>query len=190
MILSLLKKIKHFLYTKGIVSHLLYCGESFIVGSYCNFSGLKYISIGNNVRCDSFCSIMAIDNFYGVPTGSIPLILIGDNVTITSYSWISCINRVEIGEGTLLGYNTYISDNFHGSNQLCELDIPPYNRKLTSKGPIIIGKNVWIGRNACIMPNVKIGDYAIIGANAVVTHDIPAYAIVAGVPARVIKMIK
>ena len=39
----------------------------------------------------------------------------------------------------------------------------------------------------CIMPNVKIGDYAVIGANAVVTHDIPAYTIAAGVPARVIK---
>ena len=56
--------------------------------------------------------------------------------------------------------------------------------------PIKIGKNVWIGKNVCIMPNVTIGDYAIIGANAVVTHDIPAYAIAAGCPARVIKMIE
>lgn len=53
--------------------------------------------------------------------------------------------------------------------------------------PVHIGKNVWIGMNATIMKGVTIGEYAIVGAGAVVTKDVPAYAIVAGVPAKIIK---
>ena len=59
-----------------------------------------------------------------------------------------------------------------------------------SKGPVCIGKNVWIGRNVCILSGVNIGDGAIIGANAVVTHDVPAYAVAAGIPAKVIKQLR
>jgi virginiamycin A acetyltransferase len=55
------------------------------------------------------------------------------------------------------------------------------------KGAIIIGNDVWIGTGAIILAGVKIGDGAVLGAGSVVTHDVPAYAIVAGVPARVIK---
>lgn len=53
--------------------------------------------------------------------------------------------------------------------------------------PVVIGDDVWIGRRAIIMPGVKIGNGCIIGAAAVVTHDIPDYSIAAGVPARVVK---
>lgn len=53
--------------------------------------------------------------------------------------------------------------------------------------PAIIGNDVWCGANAVILQGIKIGDGAVIGANAVVTHDIPPYAIAVGVPARVIK---
>lgn len=56
------------------------------------------------------------------------------------------------------------------------------------KGPVVIGNNVWIGESARILSGVTIGDGAIIGANAVVTHDVPSGAVVGGVPAKVIKM--
>ncbi len=78
------------------------------------------------------------------------------------------------------------------------LDLPstyPIKTKMTqnsnvdgfSKGPVIIGNDVWIGTNAIILSNVKIGDGAVIAAGAVVAQDVPAYAIVGGVPAKVIK---
>lgn len=67
---------------------------------------------------------------------------------------------------------------------------PPVLRKLSSKGPVVIGKNCWLGRNTCIMPNVTIGDGCVIGANAVVTHNIPAYSIAVGIPAKVIRSVK
>jgi acetyltransferase-like isoleucine patch superfamily enzyme len=63
-------------------------------------------------------------------------------------------------------------------------------RPLISKGEVVIGDNVWIGEGAMILPNVHIGEHAIIAANSVVTKDIPAYSIAAGVPAKIIKHIK
>ena len=63
----------------------------------------------------------------------------------------------------------------------------PLERPITSKGPVVIGNNVWIGDKATILPGVTIGDGAVIAANAVVTKDVPAYSVVGGNPARVIK---
>ena len=62
----------------------------------------------------------------------------------------------------------------------------PDNRPLYSKGQIKIGDNVWIGEKAAIMGGVSIGDGAVIGANTVVTHDVPAYSIAVGCPAKII----
>ena len=66
----------------------------------------------------------------------------------------------------------------------------PNLRSLSSKGPVIIEDNVWIGTKASIMPGVRIGKGAIIAANSVVTHDIPPYCVAAGIPAKVIKVVR
>src|ERR1039458_196007 len=63
----------------------------------------------------------------------------------------------------------------------------PTNNDAVCRGPIIVGNDVWLGRNALIMANVRIGDGAVVAAGAVVTRDVPPYAIVRGVPARIIK---
>ncbi len=68
------------------------------------------------------------------------------------------------------------------------LDIPMRQQGHKPYEPVIIGDDVWIGIRAIILPGVKIGKGAIIGAGAVVTKDVPEYAIVGGVPARVIKL--
>lgn len=117
-------------------------------------------------------------------------LIIKDNVSITDRCIISAANRIEIGNGCLLGRDTFITDNSHGENiSINELNISPHERNIFSKGTVIIGDNVWTGKNVCIMPNVKIGNGAIIGANSVVTHNIPPYSVAVGSPAKVIKTI-
>ncbi|WP_303642797.1 DapH/DapD/GlmU-related protein, partial [uncultured Duncaniella sp.] len=70
-----------------------------------------------------------------------------------------------------------------------ETNIPPASRPLWSKGKVIIEDSVWIGDKATILPNVTLGKGCIIGANSVVTKDIPPYAIACGNPAKVIRYI-
>ena len=97
---------------------------------------------------------------------------------------IGCINRITIGKGTLIGSNVLITDHSHGDK---EYDLTPSNRPLYSQGPVVIGKNVWIGENVGILPDVTIGDNCIICAGSVVTRSIPNNSIAAGNPARIVR---
>ena len=69
-------------------------------------------------------------------------------------------------------------------------DIPMMEQGFSDEQPVTIGDDVWIGDRVIILPGIKVGDGSIIAAGAVVTHDVPAYAIVGGVPAKVIGMRK
>lgn len=175
---------------KTTQKHMKSVGTDNKVGLDFSFSGEKYISIGNHFRGGKHIIVDAIDRYNGEFTGYIPEIIIGDDVTFTNDCYVSCINKIHIGDGTLLGANTFICDNFHGKGTIDEYKIIPSKRSLYSKGPVIIGKNVWIGRNVCIMPNVTIGDNVTVGANSVVTRSIESNCIVAGVPARIIKIVQ
>lgn len=162
------------------------------IGSQChfargyNFIGERNISIGNRFIADKNLMLQTWETYRGTKTGIIPQLVIGDDVNIMRNCQISCANKITIGNGTLFGDNVFITDNFHGKGELCEMQVPPIERTLYIKGEVVIGNNVWIGRNVCIMPGVHIGDGAIIGANAVVTKDIPANSRACGVPAAVI----
>ena len=163
------------MYSVGINFNCLY--DIDIVGG-------QYIAIGDN-----FISSQSVRLHVWKKGDStkVPIIEIGNNVTITDHCYVSGINKITIGNGVLVGSNCFITDNFHGRSDRNDIDIIVANREITSKGPVLIEDNVWIGRNSCIMPNVTIGKGAIIGANSVVTHDVPPYSVVAGAPARIIK---
>ncbi len=118
-----------------------------------------------------------------------PLISIGRNTNINEYNHISAVNKVIIGDGVLTGRYVLISDNNHGQFLRSQLDENPLARPLYSKGPVVIGNNVWIGEHACILGGVSIGNGCIIAANSVVTKDVPPYSLVAGVPAVIKKRI-
>lgn len=90
-------------------------------------------------------------------------------------------NRIEIGAGCVTGKWVTITDNSYGTTDYETLLKPPAERLLYSKGPVIIGKNVWIGDKATVLPGVTIGDSAVIAANAVVTKDIRHIALPRGI---------
>ena len=145
----------------------------------------KYISIGDNFSSLRDLRLEAWDSYMGDRFS--PQITIGNNVCLNADVHIGCINKIVIGNNVLMASRIYISDHSHGEVTWKEIAISPVQRKLYSKGPVIIGDNVWIGENVSILPGITIGTNAIIGANAVVTHDVPANAVVGGNPARIIK---
>lgn len=142
------------------------------------------ISIGENFYAEDNLKIQAWKTYQNQTFN--PFIDIGANVSMMENCHISCCNRITIGDGCLFGANVFITDNFHGDNSNEQLLIPPINRPLHVKGEVKIGKNVWVGRNVCITPGVCVGDYSVIGANAVVTKDIPDFSVAVGVPARIV----
>lgn len=163
-------------------------------GKHINFcSGLKlknpqYISIGSGCFLGPDCRIEAWDK-YNDKTFS-PVIKLGNNVKINSTCHIGAINNINIGDDCLLGSHVLIIDHSHGNNSLSEIGIHPSQRDLFSKGGITIGKLCWICENVVVLPGVHIGECCVIGANSVVTKNIPAYSVAVGNPAHVVKTIK
>ena len=105
----------------------------------------------------------------------------GKNVFINSGCCFQDQGGITIGDGSLIGHQVVLATLNHA--------LEPDQRATTVPGPIVIGKNVWIGAHATILQNVTIGDNAVVAAGAVVTRDVPPNTIVAGVPAKVVKTI-
>lgn len=164
------------------------------MGKKCKFEGigylkgLNYISIGDNVHFDQMLYLTAWGKFG--EQQFYPQIIIQSDSSFGAFNHITSINKIVIGKACLTGKFVTISDNNHGSTSLSDLKKSPLCRELVSNGEIIIGDNVWIGDKATILGNVKIGDGAVIAANAVVTKDVPPYSVAAGNPAKVIKINK
>lgn len=106
-------------------------------------------------------------------------ITIGKNVFINMGCKLQDQGGIYIGDGTLIGHNVVLATINH--------DMSPKKRSTLHLAPIHIGKNVWIGSNATILPGVNIGDGAIIAAGAVVTKDVPSNTVAGGVPAKVMR---
>ena len=166
-----------------------YVGKGGHLGRESKIVHPECISIGDNFVAGRGIKLQVWKEFNGIKMRMEPEMVIGSNVAIMDRCQLSCAKAVYIGEGTLLGENVFVTDNYHGKGEGEELKIPPHKRRLYVKGPVRIGKNVWIGRNVCIMPGVSIGDGVTIGANAVVTKDIPEFSVAVGVPAKVVRQI-
>ncbi|MDO7906142.1 DapH/DapD/GlmU-related protein [Paenibacillus sp. JX-17] len=108
-------------------------------------------------------------------------ITIGKNVFFNTGCSFQDRGGITVGSGSMLGMNVTIATLNHG--------LPLQTRNTTYPSPVVIGENVWIGSNATLLPGVTIGDHAVVAAGAVVTRDVPANTVVAGVPARFIKEI-
>ena len=183
-----LRIFKVYIYSAYISKEFNHVGKGTIISYLSSLSGGKNISIGNYSSIGKMSVINAWTKYENDTFN--PKIIIGNNVKIGSESHISAINYIKIGDNVLTGKKVTITDNSHGKSTLLYLNIPPANRSLFSDGAVIIEDGVWIGDKVTILPNVRIGENSIIGANAVVTKDIPANCVAAGVPAKVIKIIK
>jgi len=130
------------------------------------FGRFAWIGDGTKIRCHE--GVVEI----GAKT------VFGQECTISAYQ------RVSFGEQCVIADRAMFIDFDHGV-----VDVErPIRQQGIYKRDVVIGSNVWIGYGACVLRGVTIGDNAIIGTNAVVTRDVPANAVVAGVPAKVLRM--
>ena len=111
----------------------------------------------------------------------------GKNITVGKHVFLNMGCKFQdqggifIGDETLIGHNVVLATLNHA--------MEPEDRATMIPAPIHIGKRVWIGSNATVLPGVTIGDGAIVGAGTVVTKDVPGNTVVGGVPARVLRKI-
>ena len=156
------------------------------------------IVLGDNVTIDDGCALdarggqgptdfvigdrtlIARDTCLLVKSG---YLRIGADGSIGSQCYLSAVSGLEIGDHAIIAGQCY----FGGGRYRTDLDAGPMvTQGLKTKGPVVLGNDVWVGAGARILDGVRIGDGAIIGAGAVVTKDVAANEIVGGVPARVI----
>jgi acetyltransferase-like isoleucine patch superfamily enzyme len=109
---------------------------------------------------------------------------IGAKTVMGQECTISAYQRVRIGEQCVIADRAMFIDFDHG---VVEVERPIRVQGIY-KRDVEVGSNVWIGYGACILRGVRVGDNSIVGTNSVVTRDVPANAVVAGIPARVIRM--
>ena len=149
------------------------------------------INLGYNVQID--------------PTSSVNNIKIGDNVKIAKRvsAYGSSENLLEIGTGSYIGMNSILNGfaakiiigNYVSIAQNVNImaDSGPNASQIMQRvfpvkcGPVIIGDHVWIGASVIIMPNVRIGNFCVIGAGSFVNRSFPDYSIIGGTPAKIIR---
>lgn len=141
----------------------------------------KYVKCGKSVFINYNCRIEGIEKYNN--TKYDPLIVLNDFVSIQQNAHITCAKSITIGKNTAIAANVTITDIHHPYlNPLL-----PIEKQDIIVNPVIIGEDSKIFNNVVILPGVIVGKHCVIGANSVVTHDIPDYSVAVGVPAKVIK---
>ena len=109
-------------------------------------------------------------------------LVIGAGTYINRYTILDAHEHLQIGLRVMIGPHCYITDADHGTAGHASVQA-----QTMQHGPVLIGDDAWLGAHVTVLPGIRIGKGAIVGAGAVVTRDVPALAIVAGVPANVLR---
>lgn len=181
----LFEQFRNGVYTKRNRMLFRTAGGGIILSPNIKYGNPQYMTIGENSAISKYCILEAYKT-----TDKEPKVTIGKNCQFGEFTHLTCVNNITIGDGVLTGRFVLITDNSHGASTKNDLGLPPLKRPLHTKGGVVIGNNVWVGDQAIILPGVTIGEGAIIAANAVVSENVPAFSVVGGVPAKVLKTIK
>ena len=154
-------------------------GEKSSVVFPLKINGMSNISVGNNVYIAYKTWLAALPH-----TGDENCLLeIGDGTVIGNFNHIYATKQIIIGKNVLTADKVYISDNQHEYEDILQ---PILKQKIKQLNTVIIGDGTWLGENVCVI-GAKIGKNCVIGANSVVTRDIPKYSVAVGSPAKIIK---
>ena len=114
-----------------------------------------------------------------------PVISIGDRCLFGKGSGIVGHLEIQIGDDVWTGHHVYITDQNHG---YADLDVP-ISKQIMPERPVSIGDGSWLGHGTVVLPGARIGRHVVVGANSVVTGDLPDNCVAGGVPARVIRQL-
>jgi acetyltransferase-like isoleucine patch superfamily enzyme len=142
--------------------------------------GEEKISIGNRVTIGAGSWLQALP----CDSGSSQTITIGDGTSIQEFCVVSAVRGVVLEDSVLLARNVYISDHIHAYTRA---GAPILSQGVDKVKPVRIKSGAWLGQNVVVCPGVTIGRGAVVGANSVVTEDLPDFSVSVGAPARVVK---
>ena len=177
----------------GLLHKLLYLVRTMyyrrVFASYGNNSGIiapLKINGGKNIFIGDKVFVQYKTWLAAVPlTGELECkLVLEDGVNIGHFNHIYATKSIILHKNVLTADKVYIADNGHGYE---DVHTPIKNQPIIQKECVEIGEDSWLGENVCVI-GASIGKHCIIGANSVVTHDIPDYSIAVGAPARVIKV--
>lgn len=165
----------YLLFNKGRFRQI---GHTVRIYSPLRMKGLENMSIGDDVRIANLSWIEALPL-----TGEECVLTIKTGVRIGHFNHIYCTKSITIEEDVLTADKVYISDNAH---QYQDITLPIVKQPIKQLKEVVIGQGSWLGENVCVI-GASVGKHCVIGANSVVTHDIPDFSVAVGAPARVIK---
>ena len=142
----------------------------------------QYISIGEGTMFGPEVTLSA-GMVPGQQMVSDTVITVGDRCLFGKGSGIVGHLEIVIGDDVWTGHHVYITDQNHG---YADLDLP-ISRQVMPERPVSIGSGSWLGHGTVVLPGAKIGRHVVVGANSVVTGELPDNCVAAGTPARVIK---
>lgn len=159
---------------RAIRFHITY-GKGVYIGKHCSFKGHENIVLEDAVTIRPYAQIWSGGG----------ILIIGKGSEIGERCRISISNSLIIGRKVLISPNVYITDCDH---EYKNIDMPIIDQEIVQNGQkVIIGDESYIGINSVIVGNVKIGKHCVIGANSVVTKDVPDYCVAVGSPIKIIK---
>ncbi len=142
----------------------------------------RYIRIGSNTMIGPDVSLSA-GMVPGQECVTDPVVRIGDRCLIGRGSGLVGHLAIDIGDDVWTGQYVYITDQNHGYDD----PLLPISKQSQPERPVIIGDGSWLGHGTVVLPGARIGRHVVIGANSVVTGEIPDYSVAVGAPARVIR---
>jgi acetyltransferase-like isoleucine patch superfamily enzyme len=142
----------------------------------------KYIHIGSQTMIGEHVALSA-----GMMPGQVcltdPVVRIGDRCLIGRGSGIVGHLSIDIGNDVWTGHHVYITDQSHGYEDVSL----PISLQSQPESPVVIGDGSWLGHGVVVLPGAKIGKHVAVGANSVVTGELPDFCVAVGAPARVIR---